>query len=214
MQVSNKIEMRALNTIKPYIRNPRKNDKTVDKLVELIPQVGFNVPIVIDKDGIIVKGHSRFKAAIRLGMEEVPCIITYADEEAIKLDRIADNRVSEFSEWINESLMHELDIVTLDSSMLEFIRPNVADFDFDMDFSDESESGESREDKLKRFQELQEQSQQSTQIVTPAQVQKAVEKQYEQSKQTEYFEFVCSYCGEKTLVAKSDFSKYTVFKED
>lgn len=120
MQIVNNIVMKKLNEIKPYIRNARKNDKTVELLVELIPKVGFNVPIVIDHAGVIVKGHSRFKAAIKLGMEEVPCVITDADEEAIKLDRIADNRVSEFSEWINEPLMHELDMLTVDFSMLDF----------------------------------------------------------------------------------------------
>ncbi len=61
MEVVNKIVMKKLNEIKPYFKNPRKNDKTVEMLVKVIPQVGFNVPILIDKDGVIVKGHARYK---------------------------------------------------------------------------------------------------------------------------------------------------------
>lgn len=101
--------MKKLTEIKPYVRNPRENDITVDKLVKIIPQVGFNVPLVLDKNGIIVKGHARFRAGIRLGMEEFPCIISEASDEQNKLDRISDNRVSEFSEWVMDALKEELD---------------------------------------------------------------------------------------------------------
>lgn len=102
------IVQKKVSEIKPYVRNPRKNDKTVELLTQVIPKVGFNVPIVIDKEGVIVKGHARFTAAIRLKMDTVPCVITYADEETIKLDRIADNKISEFSEWMTEGLVEEL----------------------------------------------------------------------------------------------------------
>ena len=66
-EVSKKIVMKPINEVKPYIRNPRKNEKTVKLLVDIIPKVGFNVPLVIDKNGIIVKGHARFAAALQLG---------------------------------------------------------------------------------------------------------------------------------------------------
>ena len=110
MEIVKRIVMKKISEVKPYVRNPRKNDKTVNLLVEIIPKVGFNVPLVIDRNGIIVKGHARYAAAIRLGMEEVPCVVTDADEETIKLDRLADNRISEFSEWINDELLHEIDM--------------------------------------------------------------------------------------------------------
>jgi hypothetical protein len=100
--------------IKPYHRNPRKNDATVDKLVELIPRVGFNVPLVLDRQNVIVKGHTRWKAAVKLGMAEIPCVYTDADEETIKLDRLADNRVQEFSSWNDELLRGELASLNLD----------------------------------------------------------------------------------------------------
>lgn len=118
IQVENKIEMRKINTIKPYVRNPRKNQKTVELLTQIIPKVGFNVPIVVDEKGIIVKGHARFTAAIRLGMQEVPVIVTHADEEAIKADRITDNKISEFSEWVDDELMQEINSMNFDLSDL------------------------------------------------------------------------------------------------
>lgn len=112
-QVSDKIEMVPIKGIKPYQRNPRKNAATIDKLVELIPKVGFNVPLVIDRNNVIVKGHSRWAAAIRLGMRELPCVYTDADEETIRLDRLADNRVQEFSTWDEDMLKSELGALNL-----------------------------------------------------------------------------------------------------
>lgn len=113
LKVVNEIVMKKLNEIRPYFRNPRKNDKTVEMLVKVIPQVGFNVPILIDKNGVIVKGHARYKAAFKLGMEEVPCVVTNASEEEINLDRITDNKISELTEWLDEGLMHEIDAIDI-----------------------------------------------------------------------------------------------------
>ena len=152
--VSSEIVMRKISEIKPYVRNPRKNTKTVDLLVEIIPKVGFNVPIVIDNKGIIVKGHARYCAAIRLGMKEVPCVITEADEETIKLDRLTDNRISEFSEWIDEELLHELDSLNLDYDLdFESFGFELTDFDIPEEDSFEAEDGESDEDRRHRYEE-------------------------------------------------------------
>jgi ParB family chromosome partitioning protein len=100
--------------IKPYHRNVRNNDVTVGKLVELIPKVGFNVPLVLDRDNVIVKGHTRWKAAVRLKMAEIPCVYTDADPETVKFDRLADNKVQEFSTWDQELLGGELASLNLD----------------------------------------------------------------------------------------------------
>ncbi len=127
VNIEKEVVMRRINTVKPYIRNPRKNDKTVELLTKIIPKVGFNVPIVIDEKGIIVKGHARFAAAIRLGMEEVPCIITHADPEAIKADRLTDNRISEFSEWVTEELMDEINSMDFDLSDLGLPKVDLSD---------------------------------------------------------------------------------------
>ena len=128
MIIENEIVLKRINEIRPYIRNPRKNEKTIELLCKLIPKVGFNVPIVIDEKGIIVKGHARYGAAIRLGMSEVPCIVTHADEEAIKADRITDNKISEFSEWMNDEVLKEIeDIKDIDFSELGFPKVNFED---------------------------------------------------------------------------------------
>lgn len=117
------------NDIKPYHRNARKNDETVLKLCEIIPKVGFNVPVVIDKNNVIIKGHSRWKAAVKLGMKQIPCIISENDDETNKLDRLADNKIQEFSKWDDEILATELMSVNLPDIEL-------SDFGFD-DFMDE-----------------------------------------------------------------------------
>lgn len=125
VMTEDKIVFKRINEIKPYIRNPRKNAKTIELLCELIPQVGFNVPLVIDKKGVIVKGHARYAAAIRLGMTEVPCIVTHADDEAVKVDRITDNKIAEFSTWANDELEQEISDISLDLSSLGFSREEV-----------------------------------------------------------------------------------------
>jgi ParB family chromosome partitioning protein len=114
VEIADRLVMVDTRKIKPYHRNPRHNDATVEKLVELIPKVGFNVPLVLDRDNVIVKGHSRWRAAVKLQMPRVPCVYSDADPETIKLDRLADNRVQEFSTWDKELLGGELASLNLD----------------------------------------------------------------------------------------------------
>jgi site-specific DNA-methyltransferase (adenine-specific) len=101
---------RKLSEIKPYEKNPRKNDEAVVFVANSISMFGFKVPIVIDKDGVIVAGHTRYKAAKKLNLKEVPCIV--ADdltEEQVKAFRLADNKVAEKAEWDFDLLADELD---------------------------------------------------------------------------------------------------------
>lgn len=95
--------------IKPYWKNPRINDATVDALIEAIPLIGFNQPILIDKHNVIVKGHARYTAAVRLQMKKVPCIVSDNPDEINKLDRIADNKVFELSYWDANAKPLEID---------------------------------------------------------------------------------------------------------
>ncbi len=124
----NIIEM-SVDDLIPYENNPRKNDEAVDKVALSISAFGFKVPIVIDKDNVIVTGHTRLKAAKKLGLTVVPCI--KADdltEEQIKAFRLADNKVSEFSEWDDEKLMKELEALgDIDMSLYGFEFPEDSD---------------------------------------------------------------------------------------
>lgn len=86
--------------IKPYENNPRRNDAAVEYVANSIREFGFKVPIIIDGDNVIVAGHTRWLAAQKLGMTEVPCVI--ADDlspKQVKAFRLADNKVSEKSSW-------------------------------------------------------------------------------------------------------------------
>ncbi len=131
---------KKISELKEYINNPRKNDKAVEYLKNSIRDFGFKVPLVIDKDDVIVCGHTRLKAAKALKMKTVPCII--ADDltdEQIKAFRLADNQVTGLSTWDNEMLDAELEALGIDMSAYGFTlgkvlensseEINVADFD-------------------------------------------------------------------------------------
>ena len=106
----------------PYENNPRKNDKAVEAVANSIREFGFKVPIIIDKDNVIVAGHTRLKAAQKLGLTEVPCIVANdLSEEQVKAFRLADNRVSEFAEWDMGKLEEELRNINMDMMVFGFI---------------------------------------------------------------------------------------------
>lgn len=99
----------ALDDIREYHRNPRLNDKAVPAVMESIVQFGFWIPVILDNDNTLVAGHTRCKAARRLGMVSVPAV--YADhltEEQIAAFRIADNKVAEGADWDTMMLAEEM----------------------------------------------------------------------------------------------------------
>lgn len=105
-----KIEYININKLIPYINNPRLNDGAVDKVASSIKNFGFKNPIIIDKDNEIIAGHTRLKAARKLGLEEVPTIkVEDLTDNQIKAFRIADNKTSEFAEWDMELLEIEME---------------------------------------------------------------------------------------------------------
>lgn len=128
---------KTLEEIRPYEKNPRKNDAAVEYVANSIKEFGFKVPIVIDKGGIIVAGHTRYKAAKRLGIEKVPCVV--ADdltEQQVKAFRLADNKVSEQAEW---------DFNLLDSEIAEIEDFDMQDFGFEVDDVNADNFGDSFE---------------------------------------------------------------------
>lgn len=104
-----KIVMKKIKDIIPYFNNPRKNDKAIDAVMHSIEEFGFKNPIIIDKDGVIISGHTRRLAAIKLGMTEVPCIVgSHLSEAQVKAFRLADNRVAEIATWDEDLLKEEM----------------------------------------------------------------------------------------------------------
>lgn len=127
---------KKLDELKPYENNPRFNDDAVELVAKSIKEFGFKVPMVIDKDGTIITGHTRYKASLELGLEEVPCIIADdLSEEQLKAFRLADNKVSEKAEWNYELLDDELKDI-LDINMEDFGFTNMEDIDIDSFFED------------------------------------------------------------------------------
>jgi ParB-like chromosome segregation protein Spo0J len=102
-----------IDEVIPYINNPRHNEAAIDKVAASIKEFGFKVPIVIDRENVIVTGHTRREAAKRLKMENIPCI--YADDltpAQVKAFRLADNKVSEYASWDDDLLKLEFDALT------------------------------------------------------------------------------------------------------
>ncbi|NLE59330.1 MAG: ParB N-terminal domain-containing protein [Planctomycetes bacterium] len=124
------VELRPLTEIKPYEKNPRINDAAVDAVAESIRRFGFRQPIVVDADGVIVCGHTRWKAAQKLGLEQVPVHVAKdLTPERIRAYRIADNKTAELAEWNMELLpieLAELQGAGIDWSLLGFDSDDLA----------------------------------------------------------------------------------------
>ncbi|MCC6906695.1 MAG: ParB N-terminal domain-containing protein [Phycisphaerales bacterium] len=125
-----KVELRPLAQIKPYERNPRLNDDAVEAVMNSITTFGWRQPIVVDGDGVIICGHTRWKAAQKLGLEKVPVhVATDLTPEQVRAYRIADNKSGELAEWNMELLpleMGELQGAGIDWSSLGFSADDLA----------------------------------------------------------------------------------------
>lgn len=104
-----KIVEKRVDELIPYANNPRDNEKAVEAVASSIREFGFKVPVVIDKNDIIVAGHTRVLASKELGLEKVPCIVADdLSDEQIKAFRLADNKTAELAEWDFSKLEQEL----------------------------------------------------------------------------------------------------------
>lgn len=134
------IKYENINNLKPYEKNPRKNDEAVDFVAESIKEFGFKVPIIVDENNVIVAGHTRYKASKKLGIEQVPVIVADDLSEAqIKAFRLADNKTAEKAEWDFDLLYEELDeILDIDMSEFGFLENNESYIDdlMENDFRD------------------------------------------------------------------------------
>jgi DNA modification methylase len=130
--------MKKVSELKEYENNPRNNEAAIDAVAKSIEEFGFKVPIVITKEDVIIAGHTRLKASLKLGLATVPCIV--ADdltEGQIKAFRLADNKTAELASWDFTKLEDELSHIEMDMSVFGFedleskVPDNATDDDFD-----------------------------------------------------------------------------------
>ena len=142
---------KKIGSLQEYENNPRNNDNAVAAVAASIKEFGFKVPIVIDAAGVIIAGHTRYKAAQQLGMQTVPCIV--ADDltdEQIRAFRLADNKTGELAGWDFEKLEAELaQLQEMDMSAFGFITSDDVNID---DFFEEAEEDEEKEKEPQRIQ--------------------------------------------------------------
>lgn len=118
MQIVNK----SIDELREYENNPRNNDGAVDYVADSIKEFGFKVPILVDKNNVIVAGHTRYKASKKLGITEVPCIVADdLSDEQVKAFRLVDNKSNEFATWNKELLNLELEsFMNFDIELFDF----------------------------------------------------------------------------------------------
>lgn len=128
------IEWMPIGSVKPYDRNPRRNDDAVDAVANSISEFGFKNPIIVDSDLVIIAGHTRLKAAKKLGLKEVPVVIASdLTAEQARAFRLVDNRTAELADWDLDMLVEEIDATDFDFSDFGF---SFVSDDKAVDFSD------------------------------------------------------------------------------
>jgi|DEB0MinimDraft_3_1074331.scaffolds.fasta_scaffold39312_2 ParB-like chromosome segregation protein Spo0J len=135
-----KTELVKADTLIPYARNPRKNSAAVDKIAASIKEFGWQQPIVVDKENVIIAGHTRLLAAQKLGIEDVPVHVADLTETQAKAYRLADNRLSEDADWDIEMLgleIRELDDLNFNLDMTGFNNSELANLLIDKTLIDD-----------------------------------------------------------------------------
>lgn len=140
------IKQIPITDVVPYDKNPRNNDGAVESTANSIKEFGWQQPIVMDKNNIIIVGHTRLKAAEKLKLETVPVLVAEnLSEEQVKAYRLADNKTGELADWdmalLNEELegIAELDMDDFGFELAEDSE-EVVDDDFDVEVPDEPTS--------------------------------------------------------------------------
>lgn len=120
-----------ISEVKPYDKNPRKNDDGVEAVANSIKEFGWQQPIVVDKDNVIIVGHTRYKAAKKLKMDKVPVVVaSNLSDEQVRAYRLADNKTGELTDW---------DMGLLDDELGDIADIDMSDFGFDLDIPKDDE---------------------------------------------------------------------------
>ena len=126
-----KVQNVSIQDVKPYAKNPRNNDGGVDAVANSIKEFGWQQPIVVDKDNVIIVGHTRYKAAKKLGMGKVPVVVADSlSPEQVKAYRLADNKTGELTDW---------DMGLLDDELGSIADIDMSDFGFNLDLGDDED---------------------------------------------------------------------------
>lgn len=125
------VQSMKIDEVKPYPNNPRNNDDGVEAVANSIKEFGWQQPIVVDKDNVIIVGHTRYKAAKKLGMDKVPVVVaSNLSPEQVKAYRLADNKTGELTDW---------DMNLLDDELGDIADIDMSDFGFDLDIPEDDE---------------------------------------------------------------------------
>lgn len=123
------VQSMKIDEVKPYPNNPRNNDDGVEAVANSIKEFGWQQPIVVDKDNVIIVGHTRYKAAKKLGMDKVPVVVaSNLSDEQVRAYRLADNKTGELTDW---------DMGVLDDELADIADIDMSDFGFDLDLDDD-----------------------------------------------------------------------------
>lgn len=128
-----KVQSMKISDVKPYDHNPRDNDGGVDAVAKSIKEFNWQQPIVVDKGHVIIAGHTRYKAAKKLGLKEVPVVVaSNLTDEQVRAYRLADNKTGELTTWDDDLLADELnDILDIDMSDFGFDEETASGADLD-----------------------------------------------------------------------------------
>lgn len=204
IKINDKIIELAIGDVKPY-NGSHKTDGVVEMIKKSLQEFGFQQPIVIDKDNVVVAGNALYKAATELGFEKVPCIRTdYLTEEQIQQYRIADNKTSEFARWNEKKLRKELSYLETPQSLQYCFDENILSM-LGMDQKPKPQHTISKADaSIPPTQKAQKkvvltEEQKDAKFKQEA---RAMETEM-QAKPSEYWEYHCSKCGKLVKVKKS-----------
>lgn len=132
-----RIIYKNINEIKEYENNPRFNENAVEFVANSIKEFGFKNPCIIDKNNVLVAGHTRLLAAKKLELQEVPCIIAEdLTDEQIRAFRLADNRTAEFSKWDHDKLLQEYSSIEDDLAKYGFTAEELESYGKEVEVED------------------------------------------------------------------------------